>query len=160
MDALYKISNEFASLMNEDLDPELIADTIEGMEGEFEAKVEQLLSIIKNQQYYAAALKEESSKLSARAKAAESKVDSIKQYIIKCMSTIDKKSITAGVQSLTVRKPSVSVEIENSDLVPIEYVQYETVAKVDKNAIKLKLKSGAAIPGVHLKTGKPSLIIK
>lgn len=160
MEALYKISNEYASLMNEDMDPEMIADTLEGIEGEFEAKVEQLLAVVKNQQAYAEALKNESVKLSERSKDATNKADSIKQYIIKCMAQIEKKSITAGIQSLTVRKPSVSVEIEDSNQIPVEYVEYETVAKVDKNAIKLLLKSGKEVPGASLKTGKPSLIIK
>lgn len=160
MEPLYKIANEYASLMNEDLDPEFLADTIEGMEGEFDAKVEQLLALIKNQKYYADALKEEASKLAERAKHAENKIDSIKQYIVSCMETSGRKSLTAGLQSLTVRAGSVSVEVENPDIIPAQYVTYETTAKVDKMAIKAQLKAGAVIEGVSLKTGKPSLIIK
>ena len=44
---LYEIANEYAKLMDSDLEPEMIADTIEGMEGEFTDKIEQLLAIIK-----------------------------------------------------------------------------------------------------------------
>ena len=35
MSKLYEIANEYAKLMDSDLEPEMIADTIEGMEGEF-----------------------------------------------------------------------------------------------------------------------------
>lgn len=47
MSKLYEIANEYAKLMDSDLEPEMIADTIEGMEGEFTDKIEQLLSVIK-----------------------------------------------------------------------------------------------------------------
>ena len=46
MSKLYEIANEYAKLMDSDLEPEMIADTIEGMEGEFTDKIEQLLSVI------------------------------------------------------------------------------------------------------------------
>lgn len=59
MSKLYEIANEFAKLMDSDLEPETIADTIEGMEGEFTDKIEQLLSVIKNESGYAERLKEE-----------------------------------------------------------------------------------------------------
>ncbi|ABV04671.1 conserved hypothetical protein [Escherichia coli HS] len=49
MSKLYEIANEYAKLMDSDLEPEMIADTIEGMEGEFTDKIEQLLAIIKNE---------------------------------------------------------------------------------------------------------------
>ncbi|EMQ3385133.1 siphovirus Gp157 family protein, partial [Escherichia coli O3:H7] len=53
MSKLYEIANEYAKLMDSDLEPEMIADTIEGMEGEFTDKIEQLLAIIKNESGYA-----------------------------------------------------------------------------------------------------------
>lgn len=160
MSELYKIANEYASLMSEDLDPEIIADTLEGIEFEFEQKVEQLLAVIKNTAALSDALKAESKSLAERAKAADNRIDSIKRYIAECMEKTERKKITAGIHSLTVRAPSQSVEIEDCNLLPVELVEYETTAKPDKNAIKALLKSGAEVPGASLKYGKPSLIIK
>lgn len=159
MTALYEIAGEYASLMDEGLDLELIADTLEGIEAEFDAKVEQLLAVIKNQQALVEALKTEASRMTARAKQSEAKIDSIKSYIADCMEKTDRKKLTAGVHSLTVREPSASVEIDDYDALPVEFVEYETVAKADKNAIKAALKLGD-VPGAHIKYGKPSLIIK
>lgn len=160
MTALYQIANAYAQLQNEDLDPELIADTIEGIDGEFSDKVEQLLAVIKNEQALADALKAESKKLSDRAKSSESKIESIKQYIVTSMLTAEKTKMNAGVHSITVRKPSMSLQIDNADLVPVEFVEFETVQKVDKNQIKEQLKLGREIPGVSLVAGKHSLLIK
>lgn len=60
MTALYKIANEYAELANdENFTPEMIADTIEGIEGELTDKLEQLLAIMKNNSGMADILKAE-----------------------------------------------------------------------------------------------------
>lgn len=160
MEPLYKIAEAYAGLMSEDFDLEMIQDTLDGIEGEFESKVEQILSVIKNKQYHSAMLKAESDKLAERAKHADNEVERIKAYIAECMGKLEKKTINAGLHSITVRAGSKSVEIENADLIPDEFVSYDTVVKVDKNEIKKRLNAGEAIEGATLKTGKSSLIIK
>lgn len=160
MTALYEIANDYASLTAEDLDPEMIADTLEGIEGEFTDKLEQLLSIIKNETAYAAALKAEEKSLSDRRKTAENKIDNIKAYIASSLSTMDKSSFTAGLHKVTVRKPVPSVNVISVDDLPIEFKEFETTVKVDKNLIKEKLKLGETIEGAELKYGKPSVTIK
>lgn len=157
---LYKIANEFAALMAEDLDPEMIADTIEGIEGEFQDKTEQLLSIIKNQAALSAALKEEAKKLNERAKALEASNDRIKKYIVDSMNTIEKKKLNAGLHTLTVRAGVQSVEIEDEEALPMDFYEYVTSKKIDKNHIKNELKLGKEIAGAKLVTGKQTLLIK
>lgn len=160
MTKLYEIANEYAQLLNEDLPPELLADTIEAFEGEYTDKVKNLLALIKNEQMMVDALKAESKNLKDRASAIESKIESIKQYIIESMNTLDKKKLTAGIHTLTVRAPSMSVQIDDVDKLPSEFVQYITEVKPDKNLIKEKLKLGQSIDGACLVTGKQSLLIK
>lgn len=160
MEPLYKIAGAYADLMTEGFDLEMIADTLEGIEGEFESKVEQLLSVIKNKQYHSAMLKAESDKLAERSKHADNEVERIKAYISECMGKLEKKTINAGLHSITVRTGSKSIEVENADLIPDEFVTYDTVSKIDKNEIKKRLSAGESIAGVTLKTGKSSLIIK
>jgi len=126
MSALYEISNEYAKLLNEDIDPEMIADTLEGMEGEFTDKVGQLLAMIKNDLAYSLALKEEAKKLNERASKINNKVDRIKSYIAESMEKIDKKTITSGVHQVTSRKKSVSVDITDLATLPPSVCEYET----------------------------------
>lgn len=160
MTALYQIANEYAKLMEEDFDPEFIADTLEGMTGELSDKIEQLLAICKNKSSYGEALKEESRKLSERAKAEESRVSAIKDYIANSLQTAGLKSLRAGIQQVSLRAAAKSVEVTDASAVPSEYVDYETVIKPHKLEIRKLLESGIEIPGVLLKTGKPSLMIK
>lgn len=160
MTQLYAIANEYASLTAQDLDPEFIADTLEGIQGEFEDKVTQLLAIIKNESAYAEALKDEAKNLAERAKVAENKVANIKAYIATSMDAAGKKSIRAGLHSVTVRAPSKTVEIVDESKVPIEFYEFVTSKKFDLTAIKHHLKADKPVPGTELKSGKPSLLIK
>ncbi|MGK6930225.1 siphovirus Gp157 family protein [Escherichia coli] len=158
MSKLYEIANEYAKLMDSDLEPEMIADTIEGMEGEFTDKIEQLLAIIKNESGYAERLKEEAKSLNERAAVIQNKIESIKSYIASSLEMVGKDS--SRVFTVTIRKPSETVEIIDSSALPPEYVEFETTIKADKLAIKHQLKAGINIPGAQLKVGKPSLLIK
>lgn len=159
MTSLYSIANDYAKLMDEDFDPEFIADTLSGIEGMLEDKVENCLAVIKNELAYAESLKAESNKLTERAKSSELRADRIKEYVAASLETAGKKSLKAGVHQVTVRAPSKSVEITDSDALPSEFVEYETIIKADKLAIKHQLAAGIDVPGAALKTGKPSLII-
>ncbi|MGQ5834486.1 siphovirus Gp157 family protein [Serratia sp. IR-2025] len=160
MSKLYDIANDYAKLMDSGLEPDMIADTIEGIDGELVDKVEQLLAICKNEKLYAEALRNESKSLLERALVVENKISSIKEYIARSLETAGKKSIRAGLHQVTVRVPSRQVDITDSSILPIEFVEYETVVKPDKLAIKHQLDAGITVPGAQIKLGKPSLIIK
>lgn len=160
MTSLYEIANDFAKLTDSDMDPEMIADTLEAIEWELEGKIENCLAVIKNELAYAEALKAESKKLAERARASELRADRIKEYIAASLETAGKKSMTAGVHQVTVRAPSKSVEITDSGAIPAEFAEYETNIKPDKLAIKKQLEAGIDVPGASIKIGKPSLVIK
>lgn len=157
---LYEIANEYAELANSEMDQDMIADTLDGMAGEFSGKAEQILAIIKNEQHLEVALKAEAKSLSDRAKASANRVKNLKAYLASAMETMETKSINAGVHALTVRKGSQSVEIQDVDKLPSEFVEYETTVKADKNLIKEKLKLGQTVEGATLVTGKSTLLIK
>ncbi|MGK9174155.1 siphovirus Gp157 family protein [Yokenella regensburgei] len=160
MSKLYEIANSYAKLMDSDFDADEIADTLEGMEGELSDKIEQLLAICKNESTYAERLRDEAKNLTERAVCIENKVANIRAYIATSLETAGKKSIRAGIHQVTVRAPSRSVEITDSALLPHEYVEYDTVIKANKLAIKHQIEAGIDVPGAALKVGKPSLIIK
>lgn len=160
MTALYQIANDFAKLADSGMEPEMIADTLDGIEWELEAKVEQILAVCKNETAYAEALKEESKRLSERAAAAINRVASMKDYVAQSLQTAGKKSLKAGIHQVTVRAPSKSVDITDASALPSEFVEYETTIKPDKLAIKHQLEAGIVIPGAQIKLGKPSIIIK
>lgn len=160
MSKLYEIANQYAELENSGLEPELIADTLEGIQGEFEDKVENVLKLIKNEQAYADALKAEARSFSERAKVSENKIESLKAYLVSSIEVAGLKSVRAGMMSVSLRAPSKSVEVTDVNKIPVDYIEFDTVIKPDKLAIKKLLEAGQEVPGCELKTGKPSLLIK
>lgn len=160
MSKLYEIANQYAELENSWLDPDFIRDTLEGIQGEFEDKVENVLKLIKNEQAYAESLKAEAKSFSDRARASENKIESLKAYLVSSIEVSGMKSVRAGMMSVTLRAPSKSVEVIDVNKIPVDYVDYETTVKPDKLAIKKLLEAGQEVPGCELKTGKPSLLIK
>lgn len=160
MSKLYEIANEYAELSNSDMDAEIIADTLEGIQGEFEDKAKNILAIIKNEQALELALKTEAKSLTERAKSSSNRIEKLKAYLASSIETMKLESITAGVHKLSTRKGVVSVQIDDLEKLPTDYVDFQTVIKADKNLIKEKLKLGEKIEGACLVTGKSSLIIK
>lgn len=160
MSKLYEIANEYAELANSDMDAEMIADTLDGIKGEFEDKAEQILAIIKNEQALESSLKAEAKSLTDRAKACSNRVVNLKNYLSESMQTMEIKKLNAGIHSLSIRKGVQSVNITDLEKLPSDYVEYETMIKADKNLIKEKLKLGESIEGAELVTGKSTVIIK
>lgn len=157
---LYKLADDFARLADDDLPPEMIADTLEGMQGAFEDKLEGMIQFIKNEQAYSAALREEEKRLAERRKVADNRVDRLKEYIALCMEKGGIKKVRAGLQEVSTRKGVNSVEVSDSELLPDDLVDYRTETLPIKSEIKKRLEAGELIPGASLKTGRPSLIIK
>lgn len=160
MTALYKIAGDYAKLMDSDMSPEDMADTLEGIKGTIEDKIEASLAVCKNKRAYADALKAEAAALIQRAKVEEAQIERLHQYISSCMKTADMKSITAGLHKVTIRKPTNIVDIMDVSKIPVEYVDFETVIKPHTLDIKKLLEAGKEIPGTKLSTGKTSLLIR
>ena len=75
---IYELTGELLALMDladeEDLDPQALADTLEGLEGEFDEKVDGWCKAVKNLEAEQKALKEESKRLAERAKKTENNI--------------------------------------------------------------------------------------
>ena len=60
----------------------------------------------------------------------------------------------------SLRKGSESVDIDDLESIPDEYVKVEVKETPDKTAIKRDLKAGIEINGVSLKRGATTIVIK
>lgn len=167
MSRLFEIANDFALLFDqlesfdeiEEADMREIAqqawfDTLEGVEGEFELKAENVAQYIK-------ALKAE-----AEDKAKERRVSSLTDYLLTCMKRIHREKIETAKCRLTVRKNAESVRItdENGLIKQLEALGRSDLLRVkppelDKTAIKKALQSGETINGAELGRTE-SLLIK
>mgnify|MGYP003681133547 FL=1 len=157
---LYKLTDEMLELQGSGMAPEDIADTIEGMELEFNDKIEQTLSLIKNMEAEAVAFKAEVKRLSDIASSKLKSVDKIKEYIKGEMVRLDKVKVSTGVHSLTVRKPLKKLNIVNDKKIPPEWFDVKVTQSPKKKEMLAALKDGQKIEGVEIVMGESSLIIK
>lgn len=92
-------------------------------------------------------------------KTKENKVKRYDEYIITCLERLDTKKVEGQLHSISIRKPSVSVNILDQDKIPAEYVTVETVIKIDKNKIRKALED-APVEGATLVSEKKSLTVR
>ena len=99
MASIYEVTGELLALMDmaeqEDMDPQALADTLEGLEGEFDDKVESWVKCIKNLEGEAKAVKDEAKRLADRAKTIENNTKRMKETVLACLKALGKTE--AGV---------------------------------------------------------------
>lgn len=85
---LYELTGELIELqdmMSEECDEQVLLDTLEAVEGEFDAKIEGYCKVIKNLEADAKALKEEAKRLSARQKSIENNISHMKNAMTEAL---------------------------------------------------------------------------
>ena len=158
MTKLYELTGQLMELQNLDLDPELLADTVEAVEGELELKAESLLQVVSNMDSDVDQIDQEIKRLTARKKAVKNRQDWLREYLRSNMEVAGIDKISCPLWTITLRKPTVVVSVVDVFLLPSEYQKHTIVA--DKTAIKNALKAGTDVPGATLIDGKRGLIIK
>ncbi|VAP72304.1 Gp157 family protein [Klebsiella pneumoniae] len=162
-----------------DLTPEMIADTLEGIEGMLEDKFDATISVIRDFATKAEACKNEAARLAERKKHWERQAYALKQYLLECLKLSGRTTFKTTLNTFSVRKGSVSLVIDDVDLLPDEYVESHTevINTPIKDALKKALQDIAikieadkaegkepeeklSIPGAHLEVGPESLQVR
>lgn len=145
---------------------EAFADTLEGIEMEFDEKAEKIACFIKDLNYEASAIKAEKQNLDKRQKEKEKKADQLKRYLMDCMDRAGKQKIERPLASLSIRNNAESLKIEND----LDFIRWAQAAgrddlirykdpDIDKTALKKAIKDGLAVSGVSLERSR-SLTVK
>lgn len=96
-------------------------------------------------------------KIQAFKKARENAIERLKNYAHDCLQKMDKTKVTGELGSISIRKPSKVLLIEDELKIPEEFAHYER--KIDSARLKDALKS-EEIEGARLVDGKKSVMIK
>ena len=154
MASIYEVTEELVRLMDmaedEDLDEQALTDTLEGLVGEFDAKVEGWCKVIKNLEGERDAVKAEAKRLSERQKRIDNNVSRMKGTLKNCLMAVGKKD-AGGVIGAHIRgnggpKPLVYVEGFTPDEAP-ELLRKVTYS-FDTEAIREALDAGKELPFV------------
>ena len=140
-------------------------DTLEGIEGEFDERAENIAVYIKELEAEAKTLKAEKIAIGKRQAQKEKTAESLRKYLINSMLVIgrNKVDMPKAVLSLKNNAPSLVVDDELSF---ISWAQEHndnllkySMPEIKKNDVKTLCKNGEEVPFVHLET-KTSLTIK
>ena len=130
-------------------------EALSQLEMDRDTKIRNIACWIKNLESDEKALADQIKIFQARKKAAENKRESLKSYLAAFMA--GKKWQNSEV-AISWRK-SESVEVEDIEKLPKEYLRVVTTTEANKQQLKADLKSGAEIDGAHLVT-KENIQIK
>ncbi|EPR4504131.1 siphovirus Gp157 family protein, partial [Listeria monocytogenes] len=150
MSTLYSIQGKYQQLLNlaEQLDPELLKDTLESIDDELETKAENVAFVIKELEGQSLVLETETKRLAERKNTINNNVKRLKQSLFDAMITAKKQKIKTNLFTLDIRKnpPSVIVEDESKLL---NYL-IEQPKKIDKTKLGDDLKKGIEVPGAKI----------
>ena len=154
--ALYPLAQEHRALAERlqdlDLDAQTVADTLEAESGALEVKATNVAFVVRNLEASAAAMKEAEAAIAKRRKAAESRAESLREYLHSSMRHAGIKRVEHPMLSLALKGKAASVVIFDEAQIPAEYMDTPPPppAKPAKARIAAALKQGHDIPGARL----------
>lgn len=138
-----------------------VAQALDALRMEREAKLENVACWVKNLCAEADAIREEENRLVKRRKAAETKAANLKAWLLAAMTredgTTDK--LKTGRVMVSVKKNPPSTVVDDEALLPWAYKTVKEIVAQDKAAIKAAILAGEEVPGAHLEYGR-SVVIK
>lgn len=159
--SLFEITGRMVELMDliddpeSEVDEQALIDTWEGVEGEFNDKVESWLKVIRNKEADIKSRKELVDELTKKNKRDENTITRMKDTITLLMKAGGMKTAGTEILSASIRKKGGNLPILYADgikeeplLLPKEYVLGVTTYKPDTEKIREALDAGIQIPGV------------
>lgn len=162
MSNLYQLTNDYENVLNmlydEDMDEQMILDTLEGIEGEIEDKADGYAKIIKELLGDAEKIKAEKARLEARQKSLENKAKMLKSNLQNTMQQLGKTKFKTELFSFNIQKNGGVQAITIDGEVPEEYTK--TIIENDTDKIRADLEAGKELPFAHLEPRGESLRIR
>lgn len=161
MTKLYELTADYNNLLSMvesgDFSEDEVADTLEGIQGEIDDKLQATVCVIREMEAEAKKFDDEIARMTAIKKSYKSNSDRLKEYIRFEMEKtgIDKSK---GLFSISLGKPSSSTQINDIEAIPDKYKKISVSA--DKAAISKALKAGDAVEGAELIEGARRLTIR
>lgn len=154
--SLYNLVGSYNQLWNqiEEMDLDALEDTLQSIEDAIEVKAENYAYMMRMMDAEAEVIKAEEKRLADRRKAVENRKERLKANLENglLMAGIDK--VKTPTVTVAIQNNPPSVQIEDEDLVPEQFVTVEIIRKIDRKSILQALKDGDLIEGCSIKQGK------
>lgn len=162
MSNIYQLANNYETVLNmlynEEIDEQMIFDTLESIEGEIEEKADNYAKIIKELEAKQKARKEEAKRLTDSASVFENRVKTLKNNLFNAMKETGKTKFATNLFSFNIAKNGGKQALTIDGDVPEEYTK--TIIENDTDKIRQALENGENLPFAHLEPRGESLRIK
>ena len=143
MATLYELTQEFQELLeiaqDPEVDPQVVADTMDGLSGEIEDKAEGYVIVMKDLEAQIEKVNKEISRLSCWKNSMQNHVDGMKKRLLESMLALGKTKLPTEHFKLSVAKNGGLQPLKITGEVPADYCKLEP----DNNKIRKALADGA-----------------
>lgn len=161
MSNLYQLNQTWQELANmlyqDDVDEQVILDTLESIEGDIEDKADNYAYIIAEIKNDVNACKAEKTRLEKRQKVLENREDRLKNYLADVMRNTGKTNFKTQLHTFRIQKNGGKRALTIDGDVPKEYTK--TIVENDTDKIRQALESGKELSFAHLEPQSESLRI-
>lgn len=151
---LYELSHSYKQVLDmmdsEEVDEEMLIDTLESIEGSIEEKLENIAKIIMVTNGDIEVFKAEEKRIATKRKSMENTVTRLKQYTLDCLNISGQTKIQAGTFSVRKQKNPPSINVVDQKRIPLKFLIPQE-PKVDTKEIAKMLKSGKQVDGAEFK---------
>lgn len=152
---LYELANQHLQLNtladSDDIPPEVIRDTLDGLEGTLRDKAVSVAHFVRNLEEVAATIDNAAAAMLARADRLRTRAGAVRDYLLFNMQAVGISKIESPYFTLAVRDNPLAVVIDDESAIPDAYkVQPPPPPRrIDRAAIAKAIKDGQAVPGCH-----------
>ena len=161
MSNLYQLNQAWQELVNmlyqDDVDEQMILDTLESIEGDIEDKADNYAKIIRELETRRDARKTEAKRLTDSAKVLDNRISNLKQNLFSTMKQTGKTKFTTDLFTFRIQKNGGKRALTIDGDVPKEYTK--TIVENDTDKIRQALESGKELSFAHLEPQSESLRI-
>lgn len=156
---LYEINQTYLQALeaftdpDNDFDPEAVANTLAGIEDQWQEKAIQVAKFFRNLEATAQAIKDAEMRMEKRRKAIEARIRWFNSYLKTHMENSGITKIESPWLVLSIQKNPPALEIFDEAAIPAEYKQEVTTVTTDNAAVKEALKAKKTVPGARLTQG-------
>lgn len=156
---LYKIKQEYLSAINglieqdNDIDYQCISDTLTAIKDEFDNKVINIASYLKNMDIEIKTMRQYEGDMRRRRETREKKFEAIHKYLRDNLIESGITHVSGDEFTVALHRSPPSLQIENEELIPGKYKSEKTTFIIDKKQLKEDLINGEVVEKATLKRG-------
>lgn len=152
---LYNVSEQYLAnieelIANEELPPEVIADTIESLQGDVEEKAINVASYIKNLEVATESMKRAAEDIQLRYCRLDSRKEKLKTALKSILSRCDIKKINTPHFDIKLKINPPKIQYESESDIPAEYWREKITRSPNLAELKEAIKNGQQFAGIRL----------